>query len=362
MIQKPIWIEELLSFVLFLRRYLVARVMAFGQWFERIKDIVVAFLIVKRGKYSQSFLNTSFFLLAAATIIGGPAIADNNPFISEFIQEDEATNQAVLATDISAISFQTTISEKPRDKVVEYEVKGGDTLASIAKKFDVSVQSIKWASSLRSDTIKPGQVIKVPPVDGVVHRVSSGETVYSIAKRYHTDPQQIVNFPFNEYADSDTFALVSGQVLYVPGGTIVPEAPRRTPGSRFVAQIVAGQPGSGSFIWPTSGGVSQYPVWYHMALDIANKALPPVLASDTGTVSSAGCGGGGYGCNIIVNHGNGFETLYGHLSRIDVSAGQGVVKGQQIGRVGSTGRSTGPHLHFEVRSGGRLQNPLNYLQ
>ena len=99
-----------------------------------------------------------------------------------------------------------------------------------------------------------------------------------------------------------------------------------------------------------------------MAVDIANRAAPPVIAADKGTVTYTGCLGYGYGCHIIIDHANGYQTLYAHLSSIDVSAGQAVTKGQRIGVMGSSGRSTGTHLHFEVRLGGTLLNPLNVLQ
>ncbi|MCR4285368.1 MAG: M23 family metallopeptidase, partial [Candidatus Kaiserbacteria bacterium] len=127
-------------------------------------------------------------------------------------------------------------------------------------------------------------------------------------------------------------------------------------------QAQAGVQGTSSFIWPTTGSITTYPVWYHMALDIANRATPPIIASDTGTVTYTGCLAYGYGCHIIVDHGNGYQTLYGHLSSIEVNAGQVVSKGQRIGAMGSTGRSTGTHLHFEIRSGGVQQNPLGFLQ
>ena len=146
----------------------------------------------------------------------------------------------------------------------------------------------------------------------------------------------------------------------MPEGVIEEEKPKYF--APTYAQVQAGVKGTSNFIWPTNGIITQYPVWYHMALDIANNALPPVLASDTGTVTSAGCIQYGYGCHIVVDHANGFQTLYAHLSSIAVSAGQVVNQGQQIGNVGSTGRSTGPHLHFEVRSGGQLLNPQNYLK
>lgn len=352
--------QELREFVVFLREYTVSRLIHFAAGFEGVKDFVVAFLVAKRGKYASSFLNSSFLLLVAAAIIGGPTIAENNPFISSF--ERSASSQAsVISYNPYENSLATIVSAKPRDKIVDHEVLGGETLASIAKKFDVSVDTIKWANNLKTDIIKPGQILKIPPVTGVVHKVASGDNVYSIAKKYKTDAQNIVNFPFNDFSDLDTFTLTPGQILYVPNGLIEEEKPR-IPSTGFFAQIQAGVRGSSNFIWPTSGGITQYPVWYHMAVDIANGASPAILASDTGTVTYAGCVRYGYGCSIIVNHANGYETLYAHLSSIGVSPGQAVGQGQQIGFMGSTGRSTGTHLHFEVRSGGVLLNPLNFLK
>jgi len=359
--QKNNPISELAEFLRFLGSYIHLRIAGWGKRFEKIKDIIVAFLVVKRGKYSQSFLNTSFLILVSATLIAGPIIIENNPFISDYFNNQNiSTAQSVIATDISDISLQTKLSEKPRDKIEEYTVKPGETLASIADKYDISVETIKWANDLKSDTIKAGQKLKMLPITGIAHTVKSGESIYSIAKRYGVDAQNIVNFPFNEYEDLDTFSLRVGQVVYVPDGH--PPAVKPIGSGSSLVRIIGGQPGSGRFIWPTTGSVTQFPVYYHMALDIANRELPPVVASDTGTVSYAGCLGYGYGCHTIIDHGNGFQTLYGHLSRIDVSAGQGVTQGQTIGRVGSTGRSTGPHLHFEVRLGGALQNPLSYLK
>ncbi|MFS8158637.1 MAG: peptidoglycan DD-metalloendopeptidase family protein [Candidatus Roizmanbacteria bacterium] len=351
---------EIREFSAFLSDYIKDRVVHSGVRFEKAKDVIVAFLTVKRGKYSQSFLNTSFFILVSATLIAGPAIIENNPFIGDYTDDVNASSSSVLATDIYDLPFQTEFSQKPRATVEEYVVREGETLDSIAKKFDVDVDSIKWATNITTDKIKPGDKLKVPPVSGVVHTVKPGESIYTIAKRYNTSSQAIVNYPFNDFEDLDTFALTPGQTLIVPDGVPPKVKPpvRRIP----IGNIAAGQPGSGQFIWPTTGSITQYPVWYHMALDIANRSLPPIIAADTGTVSYAGCISTGYGCHVIIDHGNGFQTLYGHMSRIDVSAGQGVSKGQGIGRLGSTGRSTGPHLHFEVRKGGALLNPLGFLQ
>jgi len=352
--------QDLKLFLVFLKDYFKSRFFNFGHGFEKIKDLIVAFLITKRGKYSQSFLNTSFFLLVASALIGGPIIAENNPFNSG-IEIDGSRYQAEeVSYNPYKGSLRTVISVKPRDSIVNYSVVGDDTLASIAKKFNISVDTIKWTNNLKTDTIKPGQSLKIPPVTGVVHKVVSGETIYTIAKKYSTDAQKIVNFPFNDFTDLDSFGLTAGQTLYVPDGVIEEEQPRVS--QRFLAQIQAGVRGSSNFIWPTSGMITQYPVWYHMALDIANSSGPAVIAADSGTVIFVGCVRYGYGCHVIIDHNNGYQTLYGHLSSYSVEAGDSVSQGNQIGVMGSTGMSTGTHLHFEVRSGGTLLNPLNFLK
>jgi murein DD-endopeptidase MepM/ murein hydrolase activator NlpD len=115
-------------------------------------------------------------------------------------------------------------------------------------------------------------------------------------------------------------------------------------------------------LWPAGGGISQYFVWYHKGLDIANKSAPGIAASDAGTVTYAGCLKWGYGCHVRVDHGNGYETLYAHLSRYYVDAGESVSRGQSLGQMGCTGRCTGTHLHLEIRKNGALVNPLSFLQ
>lgn len=355
--------QDLNAFASFLKEYFFSRLLSFGHWFEGIKDIIVALLVVKRGKYSSSFLNTSFFVLVAAGVIAGPIIAENNPFSPLLGEKYQPQNQStVVSYNPYETALSTVISSKPRDKIVDYPVVSGDTLASIAKKFGISVDTIKWANNLKDDLIKPDQILKIAPITGVVHKVVSGDTVYTIAKKYSTTAQGIVNFIFNEFTDQDTFGLQVGQLIYVPEGVIEEEKPKYFAQAPAYAQVQAGVKGTSNFIWPANGVITQYPTWYHMALDIASNALPPVLASDTGTVTFAGCLQYGYGCHIVVDHANGFQTLYAHLSSIAVSAGLAVNQGQQIGNVGSTGRSTGPHLHFEVRSGGQLLNPQNYLR
>jgi murein DD-endopeptidase MepM/ murein hydrolase activator NlpD len=352
--------QDLPNFLVFLRNYFLHRIFGFGRGFEKFKDVIVAFLIIKRGKYSNSFLNTSFLLLVAAGFIAGPIIAENNLFINS-LQQGGTYVASEVAYNPYENSLSTVISVKVRDKLLDYTVVNGDTIGSIAQKFNVSINTIKWANDMKTDVIKPGQKIKIPPITGVVHKVISGENIYTIAKKYKSDAQKIVNFPFNDFNDLNTFSLTPGQTLYVPDGSIEEAKPSYS-NVPHIAQVVPGVKGNSNFIWPTGGIITQYPIWYHMALDIANSAAPPVIASDTGTVVFAACENYGYGCHVIIDHGNGYKSLYGHLSYIAVQAGQVVTQGQTIGTMGSTGRSTGTHLHFEIRQGETLLNPLNFLK
>jgi len=352
--------NEMGEFLVFLKDYLLSRLLSAGRSFEAIKDVIVALLVVKRGRYSSSFLNTSFLVIVAASFIGGPIIAENTPFITNFNEGKRMAQASIVSYNPYENSLTTSFSVKPRSQVESYTVKGGDTLEVIAKRFDISIDTIKWANDLKGDIIKPGQTLKIPPVTGIVHKVASGETIYSIAKKYKTEAQNIVNFPFNDFADLDTFSLTAGQVLYVPGG-VIEDKPVYIP-TQFIASIQAGTHGTSNFVWPTSGVITQYPAWYHMALDIANSAGPAVLAADSGTITYAGCLNWGYGCHVVIDHGNGYQTLYGHMSSFSPNAGDSVSQGQQIGVMGSTGRSSGTHLHFEIRSGGTLLNPINFLK
>lgn len=353
--------EDFLAFIRFLAFYFAKKTHIFGIHFEEKKDIVVSFLMAKRGRYSRPFLNLSIALLIFAGVIAGPIIASTYPTASsEKLEEFTPPSAVVSSLSQEDLTTKTQISDKPRDKVITYSVSEGDTLSTIADKFGISADSIRWANNLKGDTITVGTPLKIPPVTGVVYKVKQGETVYSIAKKYQTDAQKIVNFPFNDFADLDTFALAVGQTLIVPDGVPPQEKPVYLPTAP--AQYLAGS-GTGQFIWPTSGSITQYPVWYHMALDIANSGAPNIVASDDGVVVLTQKLRYDYGWHVIVDHGGGLQTLYAHLQRIDVNVGDKVAKGATIiGKMGSTGRSTGTHLHFEIRKNGTTMNPLAYLK
>lgn len=350
--------KDIRDWLEFLYYYTRKRVIIGAVHFEKGKDVLVDLLLVKRGRYSKHFLNISFLFLIAGAVVGGPAIAQYYPTVGRNISSQDipySVESTISQEDLTTITDE---SKKPRFEIFDYEVLKGDTLASIADKFGISVDTIKWANSLKTEKLLPGQQLRIPPVTGIVQKVAPGDTIYSLAKKYKSDAQKIVNFPANDFSDLDTFALNVGQILFIPDGVMPEAAPIYQPAP--VPQFIAGA--GGKYMWPATGIITQYPVSYHMAVDIANSAAPPIAAGDAGTISFAGCVRYGYGCYVMIDHDDGYQTLYAHLSSYNVSVGDRVGRGQVIGKMGSTGRSTGIHVHFEVRKNGVLLNPLSFLK
>jgi murein DD-endopeptidase MepM/ murein hydrolase activator NlpD len=350
-------VKEWFSFLVIYTR---KRILVAISFFESVKDILVSVLLTKRGRYSKHFLNISFLFIVAGAIVGGPVVADYYPTIQKDVSSytyDENSASSSTTISLGDINVATAASDKPRFEILDYEVVKGDTLGTIADKFSISIDTIKWANSLKTEKLLPGQTLRIPPVTGIVHKVNPGDTVYSLAKKYKSEAQKIVDFPANDFSDLDTFALAVGQVLFIPDGVQPEAAPIYK--SIPVPSYIAGA--GGKFLWPTQGIITQYPSSYHLALDIANSSAPPVGAADAGVVSFSGCINWGYGCHIIINHADGYQTLYGHLQALYVKAGDTVGRAQVIGRMGSTGRSTGTHTHFEIRRNGVLLNPLGFL-
>lgn len=354
------------DYLAFLFFYLKKKVLGSSYLFEKNKNRVVKLFIMKRGRYNRPFLHLTAMGVMCVGVLIAPFLADTYPLLSSNSKNvlktvaAETKDQSIV---VGENVFSTNISDKPRSEVLMYRVEKGDTVSSIAQKFRISADTIKWANDMTTDSITVGDELKIPPVTGIVHKVAKGDTVYTIAKKYDTNAQQIVDFPFNDFANPETFSLVEGQLLVVPDGV----KPQEKPTIRRQTYIVQGPVGVSDtgFSWPVRGEVSQFASWYHMALDITADVGTPVIAGETGKVSLATSGGwnGGYGTHIIVDNGTGFETLYAHMSGLNVSAGDTVVAGKTIvGWVGLTGRTTGPHLHFEIRKGGALVNPLSYLQ
>lgn len=328
--------------------------------FESGKGVFVSALYKQRGKLARQLMHTGMAGLAGVGMMIAPVIAQEFPGRSANPWDLDSGAQVLSATTTSS-EFDTLVSEKVRDKVIEHTVSEGETVASIAKKFGVSEETIRWQNNLTGDRIKIGQTLQILPVTGVAHKVQKGDTVYSIAKKYDSNAQAIVDFPFNTFSNDETFELAIGQLVVVPDG--VREEVRQTaPRIQRITPDAGSVVASGQFVWPTQGSISQSYAWYHPGLDIANRASPVVLAADAGTIIYTGCLAWGYGCHVIIDHGNGYKTLYAHLQKIYVSSGNRINKGQSLGQMGSTGRSTGTHLHFEVMKNGVKLNPLSALR
>ena len=226
-----------------------------------------------------------------------------------------------------------------------YTVQQGDTISAIAARYGMEMWPVLWTNELDADqTIRPGQELRIPPVPGAGRTVKEGDTLESIAKRFKVNPEVIVIA--NELQPGAP--LVAGTYLFVPGGQL--PIPERTPGLA-----------TGLLRWPARGWISAYYTTGHPGIDIAAAHGVPIYAADGGVVRSAGWNGG-YGNQVVIDHRNGFVTTYSHLSRYFFGAGQLVAKGSMIGHNGSTGNSTGPHLHFEVIRNGYYVNPLNFLR
>lgn len=341
--------------------------------FETQKNGVVKLFMMKRGRYNRPFLHIATIGLLGVGIMITPILADTYPIFSskaDSVQRIPSPNTQDQSLEADQNVFHTSISDKPRSNVETYTVQRGDTLSTIAQKFSqpnntISVDSIKWLNDMTDDSVTVGDDIKIPPTTGVVYKVQSGDTIYSIAKKFNTNPQKIADWPFNDFADPETFTLVVGQQLVIPDG--VPPTKQSTyqaPALQYAqAPATNGATGDG-FHWPIQGLITQYFTIYHTGLDIAGPVGTPIYASKAGVIEEASCGWNyGYGCHVMMNNGGGYETMYAHMvSQPVVSVGQSVATGQLIGYRGSTGNSTGPHTHFEIRFDHHVVNPLSYLQ
>ncbi|MBD3279268.1 MAG: peptidoglycan DD-metalloendopeptidase family protein [Candidatus Pacebacteria bacterium] len=365
--RSPRLLKEWLEFLRFLHSYARSRGYKWFAKFEVFKNGIVDILYKKRGRYARPFLHFGTILLIFLVVTLGPVI-----FKDPEDKLGQASSPILTTATAYAPDFYTLQAEEVRQyrggEVITHVVREGETLSEIADRYGLQVETILWENDLTAKTkLKPGQELRILPVDGVRHKVARGETIYSIGKKYGLDgsqAQMIVDYPFNEFLNDETFEVAVGQYLMIPEG-VKPSA--KAPTRRIPAVAYTPDAGSvsavGAFVWPASGRITQGYRFYHKAIDIANKSGGTIVAADAGVVTVAGwVDGYGYGNRVIIDHGNGYVTLYAHLSAVQVRVGQRVNRGDVIGQMGSTGRSTGVHLHFEIRQGGALLNPLSYLK
>lgn len=290
-------------------------------------------------------------------------------FESDYDSSDDFSPLGGVVSGGRAIIAPITLPGAPEDGgrrgVVSYVVQQGDTVGAIAERFGVSVETILWENNKTSRSIlRPGDVLKILPGTGVRHNVKKGDTLLALAKKYDVEIEKIKEF--NRLGDEAT--LVIGESLVIPGGRPLRSAVpvRRAPSSFAVrAPVSVSSPSDlgTTLLWPTDLRViTQYYHARHSGLDIDGHYQHSIYASEDGVVVVAGWNSNGYGNYIIVDHGGGLRTLYAHANKMYVSKGQRVSRGQAIAQIGTTGRSTGTHLHYEVRVGNRRMNPLRYTR
>jgi murein DD-endopeptidase MepM/ murein hydrolase activator NlpD len=368
--------DDFKSLSKFLVVYYTRKTKSVGFHIEKVKNKSVDVLMHRRGRLQKYIWHTSMVGLASVGFLSSGAWGGNSIIASSFPGMTTDDRQLVQTFDPtqndgtfnSLVDLKTSVSSKPRSEIIIYKVKSGETLSQIAENFGVDVDTIKWANDLDDDTVKPDQELKILPVSGVAVTVKKGDTLDSLAKKYQSNTDTILQFPFNNIAED--LSLKAGDTLIIPDG-----APPETPSApkRVSPQYLAAGPGKsgpsysapngGSFMWPTTFQmISTYFAWWHPGIDMANRNSPPVSAASGGTVVYSGWDSTGYGNRVDIDHGNGYITRYGHLANIFVGNGQKVSKGQQIGIMGTTGRSTGIHLHFEIHYHDVAINPLAILK
>ena len=310
---------------------------------------------------------------AAAPATPAPLPTSNanapKPSLPQYAPGDGLTAVRRLANPITA-SLQ-----RSRIDVLHYTVQQGDSVFGIAKQFDIKPETVLWgnydALNDSPDMLKPGQDLSILPVDGTYYKWKAGDALASVAASFGVAQDDIVDWPGN-HIDPLTPTVAEGTWLVVPGGKrafkqwLVPTIARGHAGVGLAfgsggcsGDFTHGAVGSGAFIWPSANHfLSGNDFWSgHLAIDIAAGLGTAVWAADSGVIVYAGWSDGGYGNMIMIDHGNGYQTLYAHLSAFTVGCGQSVGKGQGIGLAGSTGNSTGAHLHFEVRLNGGFIDP-----
>ena len=277
------------------------------------------------------------------------------------VMQDMGQGGERVDLELSTIQDSSFLSNNPvtldyldfgfkQNQIAEYEVQPGDALSFIASDYGVSVQSIIWANNLTNiNAISPGQILRIPPISGVIHKIKKGDTLDSIAKKYGAEKEKIIQF--NKLFDNGTLAI--DDELVVPDGKMASSAKVQTTTAARFAHL----PNLGDFFFIPAAGRNWGRIHGRNGVDIANSCGTSIFASADGSaVTVDGVGyNGGFGKFIKLIHSNGTETLYAHASKLLITSGQFVQRGQQIALMGTTGRSTGCHLHFEVHG---AKNPL----
>lgn len=295
------------------------------------------------------------------------------PSITDPVTSPSIQRQLQLKTVLPA--------DRPRLEPITYTTLQGDALSLIAKKFNIKIESILYSSKGaipydNPDALTPGIKLTIPPIDGLIYKWQNDDTLKKVAAEFDAKEDDIINFPGNNI-DLTNPQIKPGTVVMIPGGkrelidwtTLMPTQGRVNNGSTgtsdFGTNSCGGGPVDNTFGWPANdhfiSGNDYGPS--HLGIDISANQGDPIYAAAAGVVTMAQGGDNyGYGNVVQIDHGNGFVTVYAHLSQINVSVCQTVGQGAVIGLAGATGNAFGAHLHFEIRIGGRNVNPHDYVQ
>lgn len=284
------------------------------------------FELTTKAPHDTMLLSAATHADPQAAIGGGDVIVESGALVSAGTVGPDDIEDSYTSSEISV-----------------YTVRPGDTASQIAEMYDVSVNTIYWANDITNGVIQPGDTLVILPISGVRHVVKDGETLSTIAKKFDGDVDEILNY--NRLTSADSLSV--GDTIVIPNGEIA-SAPRRSYAKPVAASGVSG---GSYFSHPLPGSVRTQGLHGNNAVDFGAGVGTPIRAAAAGEViiSRASGWNGGYGKYVVIRHPNGTQTLYSHNSSNAVGVGAYVSQGQTIGYVGNTGRSTGPHLHFEVR-------------
>lgn len=342
-----------------------------SRWFNIASWVVTVLIVVGALGYAFWRINNPTAMTATTA---PPRAADAAPGNTQAAPTTSPGVSGISWFELPAIqrklTLKTVIPQRPRYQIVNLTVQRGDAISRLAKDFDIKPDTLLFANyevlKDNPDGLRPGQELNVPPTDGILYQWKDGDKLEKIAADYEANLDDILNWPGNNI-DLTNPTFKAGQWVMIPGGTresraqVIQTVANSSGGSNGCP---AGAVSRGFFSWPAdnhylsgndySGG--------HPGIDIAATEGSPIYAADSGVVTMSQDGFNyGYGSVIQVDHGNGFVTLYAHLSSRNVSQCQSVFGGQLIGLAGNTGNSFGPHLHFEIRSGSSHVNPWDYL-
>jgi murein DD-endopeptidase MepM/ murein hydrolase activator NlpD len=347
--------------------------------YHRISAVIVFALLMSGILIKFSLANNARQTVSAANVQQTQETQQSQAQDSQQAGKQLADSGTAPPAEAQVDSEEVQVGKKP--EVIKYTIKTGDTLSAIAQQYHIRVNTILWANGMSANTLlKEGKELTFPSINGLMYAVRSGDTLWDISSTYNTDVADIVDANYLK----DQSELKIGQVIILPGANppqpakVVQES-KPAAASTAVKKVqtaskapvkVASRGTSASAstsggMWPVSGTItSRFGMRWgklHKGIDIAAPTGTDVHASMAGKVTFSGWDNGGYGYLVIIDHGNGLVTYYGHNSKLLVSVGQTVSKGEHIADVGSTGDSTGSHCHFEIRKNGTPVNPLSYL-